>query len=58
MKNEQCIQKGVMTYDNPDKVIEELFDLPLSVYQVHLETQMRGRDFIFDYVNLLYYKCS
>ena len=26
-------------------------------HQIDLETQMRGRDFIFDYINLLYYKC-
>ena len=31
----------VMTYDNLDKIIEELFDLLLSRYQICLETQIR-----------------
>ena len=47
----------VMIYDNPNEIIEELFDLLLSKYQIGLETQMKRSDFIFDCVNLLYYKC-
>ena len=47
----------VMTCDNPDKVVEELFDLLFSRYQVALERQMWGWHFIYDYINLLYYKC-
>ena len=46
-----------MTYDNPDKIIEELFDSLLSRYQIYLEIRMRASDFIFDCVNLLHYKC-
>ena len=46
-----------MIYDNPDEIIEERFDLLLSKYQIGLETQMKRSDFIFDCVNLLYYKC-
>ena len=38
----------VMTYDNPDEIIEELFDLFLPRCQIGLETQMRGSGFIFD----------
>ena len=45
-----------MTYDNPDKVIKYVFDLLPFIYQIGLETNMRGSDFIFDYVNLLYFK--
>ena len=40
----------VMTYDNRDEVIEELFD---SRYQIGVETLLRGSDFIFDCLNLL-----
>ena len=46
----------VMTYDNANEVINEIFELLLSMYQIGLETSMRGSDFIFDGVNLLYYK--
>ena len=43
-----------MVYDDANEIVAELFDLLLSRYQIGLETQMRGNDFIFDYVNLLY----
>ena len=46
-----------MTYDNANEVIKEIFQSLLSSYQIGLETSMRGSDFIFDCVNLLYYKC-
>ena len=45
-----------MTYDNPNEIIEKLFDSHLSKYQISLQIQMRGNDFVFDCVNLLYYK--
>ena len=32
-------------------------DLVFSRYQINLETQMKGIDFIFNCVNLSYYKC-
>ena len=44
-------------YDNTDEIIEELFNFFLSKYQVGLETQVRVSYFIFDCVDLLYYKC-
>ena len=47
----------VMTNNNLDVIIEELFDSILPRYQIGLNTQMRGSEFIFDCVNLLYYKC-
>ena len=40
-----------------DEVIKELFDSLKIRYQNNLET-MRSSQFIFDYVHLLYYKCS
>ena len=47
----------VMAYDDANDVIEKHFESLLSRYQVGLETQMRGCDFIFDCVNLMYCKC-
>ena len=47
----------IMAYDNPDGIIEELFDLLISKHQISLQTQIRGSDFILDCVGLLYYKC-
>ena len=46
-----------MTYDDPNEIIEEVFDSLVSRYQIALETQIRGNDPIFDCVNLFYYKC-
>ena len=43
--------------DNTDEVIEEIFQLLLSRYQIGLETSTKGSDFLFDCVHLLYYKC-
>ena len=50
--NTECIIDDVI-----DKVIEELFQSLFSRYQIGLETSMRGSNFIFDCVQLLYYKC-
>ena len=38
----------VMVYDDVIKTIEELSESLLSRYQIGLETQMRGSDFIFN----------
>ena len=46
----------VMACDNPDKIFEEVSHSLLSRYQISLETQMTERGFIFDGVDLLYYK--
>ena len=45
-----------MLYDNATEVVNEHFEWLLSRYQIGLETSMRGSDFIFDLVQLLYYK--
>ena len=37
-----------MIYNNPDEVIEELFESILSKCQIWLEKTMRGSDFVFD----------
>ena len=45
-----------MAFDGVNEVIGEFLSL-LSKYQISLETTMRCSDFIFDCVNLMYYKC-
>ena len=47
----------VMTFDKANEVIEKIVEPLLSRYQIGLETSMKGTDFIFDGVSLLYYKC-
>ena len=46
-----------MVSEKADEVIEELFQSLLSRYQIGLGTSMKGSDFTFDCVDLLYYKC-
>ena len=43
----------VMTYDNANEVIQEIFESLLSKYQIGLETPMKESNFIFDLVELL-----
>ena len=38
-----------------DEIIKELFKSLLQRYQENLQEKMRGSDFVFDYVNFLYY---
>ena len=45
------------TFDNVSYIFDELFKTLLSKCQGNLETSLRGSDFIFDLVQLLYYKC-
>ena len=52
----RSINIELMINGKEDEVIEELFQY-LSRYQVGFETSLKGSDFIFDYVNLLQYKC-
>ena len=44
-------------YNDTNEVVDKLFDSLCSIYQVNLENLMRGSDFIFDSVQLMYYKC-
>ena len=46
----------VMTYDNANEVIKEIFEFLLSIYHIGLETSMKGSNSIFALVQLLYYK--
>ena len=43
--------------EKADEVIEERFESLLNRYQIGLETSMRGSDFTFTCVHLLYNKC-
>ena len=47
----------IIMNDEADKVIKKLFKLLEKRYQNNLEKSMEGREFVFDYVHLLYYKC-
>ena len=45
------------SYNDANEVVDELFQSVRSRYQGNLETSMRRNDFIFDSVQLMYYKC-
>ena len=47
----------ITIYHKANKVIKQLLESILNRYKIRLETSMKGSDFIFDCVNLLYYKC-
>ena len=47
----------IMINNKEDEFIDDLFQSLLSLYQIRLKTSMRGCDFIFNCVHLLYYKC-
>ena len=49
--------KETKTNHKADEVIEKLFKTFLDRYQNDLETSIRGSNFIFDCVHLLYCKC-
>ena len=42
-------------YSDANDVVDELFESLCSKYQVNLEASMRGSDFLFDSVQLMYY---
>ena len=45
-----------MSNDEPDEVIKELFHSLENRYRNNLES-MKGNEFVFDCVQILYYKC-
>ena len=45
------------SYNDVNEVVNKLFESLLSRHQDNLETLMRQRDFICDWVQLMYYKC-
>ena len=59
-KNVQCIisdNTEIMIGEDTDKIIQELFDLPLCRYQTGPEQSIKGTNFMFDYVHWLRDKC-
>ena len=46
----------IMIHDEADEVIKELFDSLKNRYHNNME-QMKGSEFVLDYVHLWYYKC-
>ena len=46
----------IMIDDEVDEVIRELFDSLKNMYQNNFEST-KGSEFVFHYVQLLYYKC-
>ena len=49
--------KEILINGKADEVVEGLFESLLNRYQNNLEKSMKGSEFLFDYVDLLYYKC-
>ena len=45
----------IMNGSDTDDIIEELFKLFLQKYEENLQEKMKGSDFEFDGVNILYY---
>ena len=45
----------IMMGNETDEIIEKLFESPLQNYQKDLEESMRGSEFVFDSIDLLYY---
>ena len=60
--DEECVMHSksdnieIMISGETDKIIEKLFNSFKTRYQNNLQS-MRGSQFVFDYVHLLYYKC-
>ena len=48
----------IMINDKVDEVIVELFESLHNSYKNNLEISMKRSEFVFDYVDLLYYKCQ
>ena len=55
----QCTQKSnnieIMMSSETNVIINELFESFLKRYQKGLETKMKGSEFVFENVDLLYY---
>ena len=47
----------IVINDTADEVIEELFKSLTNRYQNNMQESMKGSEFIFDCVHLLYCKC-
>ena len=54
-RNDNMIETRISS--EKDEILEELFEFLLQKYQNCLEESMKGSEFVFDSVNLFYYKC-
>ena len=54
-RNDNMIETRISS--EKDEILEELFEFLLQKYQNCLEESMTGSEFVFDSVNLFYYKC-
>ena len=57
LMNAKSNKKEIMINDKADEVTRKLLKLIIKRYQNISEISMRGSDFIFDCIHLLYYKC-
>ena len=48
----------IMNHYKVDEVIKELFESLINIYQIGLVKTMKSSDFIYNCVNLFYYKCQ
>ena len=48
----------IMIVSETDEIIEDLFEYFLQKYQEGLEESMRGREFVYDSVDVLYYNLN
>ena len=48
----------IMVGSETNEIIEDLFKSPLQKYQEGLEESMRGREFVYDSVDVLYYNLN
>ena len=48
----------IMNHDKVDEVIKELFESLINIYQIGLVKTMKSSGFIYNCVNLFYYKCQ
>ena len=53
----RCDNIKLTSYNDANEVVDELFESLRRRYQGNLETSIRGSDFIFDSVQLMYNKC-
>ena len=47
-----------MSWNNANKVVEELFDSLILRYQGNFERSMEGSEYIFDSLKIMYCKCN
>ena len=48
----------IMTGNETNKIINELFESLLTRYQLALEESMKGSNFVFDSIDGMHYKCN